>query len=425
MKENHKISMLLPVCFTLLFALFMTRTILRADVENYNIQVALCTNIVIISMLIVATLLCWLKNFQIFSVLAAVFILLTIGSAYQSLFGALGYMGHAILSFCAMVLGFLLIRYHSDFTNSEYAMVTVGILVLLIMNLLFGASTRADTDSALWVSFGGLSFQPGELIRVLLILQASMSYRRKSRAIIYSICAIISAGVLLILHDFGGAAVILVLFLVATYQLLDNRLLTCGLILSGLICFLVLLLSNSYAIDRFLATGKALEGTEATQQGKMIKMVLFSGVFGTGLSDYSNAVQDIYSSESDLALAGVQVVFGIPVLIIVMFAYCALIIQVARNKSVYPSGHLLPMQLALMTSIQVMLNYCGSLDVLPFTGITAPFISRGGSSMVTYGLIIGMSAGGFCPAINQRRLYFCRKSKGRGRKRRMISNAEK
>lgn len=407
MMEGSKLRTQLPVLLSLGVSFCFIRILMAVEMEGYNTKMAVVTGGVMMGITLLTALYCSVKRFYIQAMIGAVSILFAVGGAYQSLFGSTGYLFHSLLSFGAMVMGFCLIRNKSEFSDLEYRVLTGCIFALILLNMLFGGSTRDDTDSALWISIGSFTFQPGELIRVLLILQGSMSYRKKKRVIIYSLSSMVAAGFLMCAHDFGGGALILVLYLVMVYELLDNRILTLGLIISGLGFFFLLMKVNPYTMERLLATGQALATGEVTQQGRIIKAVYFAGVGGMGLSG-SDYVTSIYSAGSDLALAGVQAVFGLPVLMITMMAYALMILQVGTNQSVYPSGHLIPMQLGIMTGVQVLLNYCGSLDLLPFTGITAPLISRGGSSMLTFGLLIGMACGSLCPNLRQRNIkYHC------------------
>lgn len=83
----------------------------------------------------------------------------------------------------------------------------------------------------------------------------------------------------------------------------------------------------------------------------------------------------------------------------IILAYIVLIIQTANNSGLCQFSNLIMVQFSAMIFLQVLLNFLGSIDVLPFTGVCAPLISSGGSSEITFGALAGIVAAMKCPEL--------------------------
>ena len=73
-----------------------------------------------------------------------------------------------------------------------------------------------------------------------------------------------------------------------------------------------------------------------------------------------------------------------------MGCYIVLILQCGFSRSTSPTNYLIMLQIAVMFTTQIFLNYGGSLGLIPFTGITAPLLSTGGSSTISTMALLGM-----------------------------------
>lgn len=395
MTRKTFIAPILSALFLLLGTLLICREATHAGLDCRNLLIG---SGAILAFLLLGTVYSTYSHVPMTSMLCAVCILLFVHNGYQVLFGGMSYVIYMVLGMGCMVFAFLAVRRWSQISDRMFYLLSGGIILLMLCNLIFGQALAQDSSSRLWISIGGMSIQPGEFAKAGLLLLGAMCYRDSKRFWIYLITGAFTCLSLLMLKDIGNLVVLVVMFLLMTYLLYDNRLISAVLILGFLFAFLILMAMFPYAVERFSSWGKAMTPEGNLQQRQILTSVILSGGPGLGMEKHE-VFTGIYSASSDAALAGIQAVYGVPAVLLTMLVYSVLTIQAATNRSVFPSNHLILTQSALVIFCQALLNYCGSLDILPFTGIVAPLVSRGGSAMLTFCLILGACGGSMNPKI--------------------------
>ncbi|MBR5312126.1 MAG: FtsW/RodA/SpoVE family cell cycle protein [Clostridia bacterium] len=375
------------------------RTILQEKTTVYMLSVG-----VILALLLAGTVFMFLTKLRITSFLTALCFLLLIGSSYQYQFlMSSSWLIHMCMAIGAGLIVFLAVRNHPAIPFWCYYSLAFVIWAGLLINLLFG---KAANNAALWISVGGISVQIGEAVKFLLILLGAYSYLNTSRSAVFCTTSIFSCVTLVLLHDIGNAAIIFGIFAFVTYYIFDNKLFSVSVIaLAAVTLILLICFFSDEARSRFLNCGYAMRRDTAPeiidalrQQTSLLKELLYGGFRGLGIENVSR-ISGIYSYDSDMAIAGVQAVFGVPALAAVILSYYLIVVQARWNSSVHPCSYLILVQTAMLITVQVLLNYGGSIDFLPFTGVVAPFISRGGSAMISFGCIMGACAAALCPAV--------------------------
>lgn len=270
----------------------------------------------------------------------------------------------------------------------------VGVLMLLAVNVLFGVEYNG---SMLWISIGGTTIQPGEFVKVLLIILFASSYGKMWRAVVSVFTAGAAFLVLLYLKDLGTGLVIFAMVIVLlllqldnkmSFSIFENRKLVILLMVLAVCFFVVAMALFPHARERIENVGNAMENTER-QQAEMLRALIFGGLGGLGLEN-SNYIINIFSINSDMAIAGLTAVFGVGMLLIVLLCYSVIIVVPVRKYSLHRQFYFAASQVSIVLVVQVILNALGSVDVLPFTGIVAPFISDGGSALVSFCAMIGI-----------------------------------
>ena len=250
---------------------------------------------------------------------------------------------------------------------------------------------KTINGAKLWISVFGIQLQPGEFIKVLLVVHFASAYGKLWKAITAILTAGITILTMLALHDMGSAIVIFSMIVIMLFLLLDNKMtfslyehkkLLIIVLLLSVCLFVVALAFFPYARERFTNVGNAMNVKEG-QQRQLLQSLVFAGLNGLGLENSTHII-NIYAIDCDMAIGGLTCVYGFGMLLIVLLCYAVLVVVPMRKNSVYREFYFATAQISVVLVVQVMFNALGSVDVLPFTGIVAPFISSGGSALLSF-----------------------------------------
>ena len=223
-------------------------------------------------------------------------------------------------------------------------------------------------------------------------LQRIMTKRNMFLFIAYSamIC-----GCLVLLSDFGTALIFFVAFLVIAYMR-SGSFATIALIVAATGFGGVLALRfKPYILSRFSAWGHVWEDAANTgyQQTRSMMCIASGGLFGLGAG--RGWLQYVGASDTDLVFAFIGEEWGLLMSIFMILAVVCLAAFVVKSASVGRSSFYTVGACAAgaILLIQTMLNVFGTVDLLPLTGVTFPFVSNGGSSMIAcWGLLAFIKA---------------------------------
>lgn len=256
---------------------------------------------------------------------------------------------------------------------------------LLAVNLVFGTEMFGAKN---WITIGSFTIQPSEFVKLVYIYAGAATldrlYRKRNLLLFIAFSAA-CVGALALMGDFGTALVFFGTFLVVSF-LRSGNIATILLALTGagLAGFLAVS-AKPYIAQRFALWGHAWEDINGAgfQQTRAMSAAASGGLFGTGAGE--GWLSSIVASETDLVFGLITEELG---LIVALCAVAALIIMavfVVRNAAQARSSFyvIAGVGAVSMMLIQAGLNVFGSLDMLPFTGVTLPFISMGGSSLIS------------------------------------------
>ncbi len=271
-------------------------------------------------------------------------------------------------------------------------------LLLLAINYLFGSEINGARN---WILLGGFSFQPSELVKVAYVYVGASTldrlYRRRN-LFAFILFSAICVGVLALLGDFGTALIFFVTFLVISF-LRSGSIATVFLALSGAGMAGMLAVSvKPHIARRFAVWGHVWEDRfdAGYQQTRAMSAAAAGGLFGKGAgAGWLHETQMNAASNTDLVFGIVSEELGLiialcsitAVLVLAFFA-----VRSARNgrSSFYAIGACAATSLMLT---QLALNVFGSMDLLPFTGVPFPFVSKGGSSLLCCWLLLAFIKG--------------------------------
>ena len=275
--------------------------------------------------------------------------------------------------------------------RSLHRTASTRILVALSALLLLGINVVAS-DVVLgarnWLEFWGFSFQPSELVKVAYVYVGAATldrlFRRNNLYVFIGFSAICVMALALI-GDFGTALVFFVCFLVISFMR-SGSIATVMLAVTGagLAGFLAVS-ARPYIAQRFASWGHVWEDIydKGFQQTRAMSAAAAGGLFGKGAGN--GWLKDIFAANTDLVFGMVCEELGLLIACMMVCAVILLACFAVRSARTGRSAYYGIAACAAMSILltQLALNVFGSMDILPFTGVTFPFVSRGGSSLLS------------------------------------------
>lgn len=299
-----------------------------------------------------------------------------------------------VLGFCLFIGLGLFLRDLNRVVGVRKIM-TVLTVVLLLSSIILGPVTYGAKN---WISLFGISVQPSEFAKITFILAGAASldllFTRKNLLsfIVLSFACFACLG---LMSDFGTALIFFITFLVIAY-LRSGDFATLGLICGGAAAGGGLILKfKPYIADRFATWGHAWQNASTTgfQQVRVMSAAASGGLIGVGAG--CGWLKNIFAAETDLVFGVVCEEWGLIIgLLTIACIVCLAIFAVRICRSCRSAYYTIAACAATSLLVfQTILNVFGSLDILPLTGVTFPFVSCGGSSMIaSWGLLSFLKA---------------------------------
>ncbi len=320
-----------------------------------------------------------------------------------------GQSAWTLLGLTLMVLVLLVLRDHRLLQRYTYTSMVVG-LALLLMPLL--PVVGAEVNGArLWLRFGSHSFQPGEFAKLFLavffagflvlkrdsLAQIRVRYRgigwprpRDLGPLIVS--WLLSIAILVFEHDLGMSFLYFGMFIVMLYLATGQR----TWLALGALLFLVGA-TSAWAMFGYVQERVAIwlhPFEYASSQGYQVVQGMFGlaggGMFGTGLGEGFPYLVPFANSDFILSSMGEELGFVGLAAILVLYA-----IMVERGLHIAlrvrdSFGQLLASGLVVVIGLQTFVVAGGVTRLIPLTGLTTPFLSAGGSSLVANWIAVGV-----------------------------------
>jgi cell division protein FtsW (lipid II flippase) len=294
----------------------------------------------------------------------------------------------------------VLLRDHRVLTRFTYTCGLVAI-VLLLMPLVPGVGATIN-GARIWVSLGPLSFQPGEIAKVMLVLffAGYLVLHRDALALAgrrfagidlprgrdlgpILVMWLISLGILVFQRDLGSSLLFFGLFLVMLYVATERP----GWLVVGSALF------ASGAYLGYLAFGHVQSRVDAWlhpfdpnnnayQIVQGMYGMAWGGLIGRGLGQGDPTL--IPFSYSDFIIASIGEELGLTGVMAVLLLYGLIVERALRTALVCRDafGKLVAVGLGVVFALQVFVVIGGVTKLIPLTGLTTPFLSYGGSSLV-------------------------------------------
>ena len=276
----------------------------------------------------------------------------------------------------------------------RYLAVAAG-LGFLLLTLAVGTE---HYGAKCWITIGSLSLQPSELSKVCFVFAGASTMDRimnKRNLILFIAYSIVICGLLAIMNDFGTAMIFFCAFLIIAY-LRSGSVGTIALACTALAFAGVLAIQIApHAMNRFASWRHIWESpyTSGYQQTQAIMCIASGGLYGLGPGN--GYLQKVFAADSDIVFATISEEWGLLMALQAVLAISVLGLFSMRTSRVSRSSFYCigGCTAAGILLIQASLNCLGTVDVLPFTGVTFPFLSNGGTSMIgAWGLLAFVKA---------------------------------
>ena len=304
-----------------------------------------------------------------------------------------------IAAVVGMALFCVIIKFIEDPDRTSSTKLRYGLMIaavgLLGVSIVFGKITYGAAN---WIRIGGISIQPSEIVKIIYIFIGANTLDRlqtKKNLFEFIIFSAVCVGLLALMGDFGTALIFFMTFLLISFMRSGDFKTVILAIAAAVFGVSIVLRFKSYVLDRFKAWGHAWEYANdlGYQQTHVLTYIASGGLFGVGIGN--GFLKGVGASESDLVFGLVSEEMGVIVAITLAVAVACLVIYAraitTRSRSTFYS--ISACCAAGLLVIQLSLNVFGATDILPLTGVTFPFISCGGSSVLScWGLIAFIKA---------------------------------
>ena len=333
----------------------------------------------------------------------------TYGTDYDQNFFFIGQLRSVGLSLLAFFAAFKWIPYKYIKKFAKPLMIISLLLsgLLWIMSMIGSSLVKCELGECRWFNFGGLSFQPAELLKLAMVIYLAdfLARKREEGTIgkwrefwlpLLIVCGLSLFLVVIAQGDLGtGVALISIIF---------GMLLIAGVPAKQYLIMLALVLAvavgsvatSSHRMERVDAWFTTLSGGESTDSTYHVENAMLAigtgGMFGVGVGNSVQATGYLPESINDSVFAIMGETFGFVGLFIIIAIFGVMLLRMLKvaEHTAEPSDRLLIVGVFSWTLAQVVVNIMAMTSLVPVTGITLPLLSYGGTSMVFIAFAIGL-----------------------------------
>lgn len=337
--------------------------------------------------------------------------ILNISLIFQSSFGGIQlsvkHLITCIASLVACRLGYILCRDHKWLQTKKKAFyIATGIIIVVILTL--------TGSRSMWIDLGFFTIQPSEFLKLAFILVCTTyvaEQQNKISVLNFNIVPenLICTGFIILIcglqwwcRDLGSLPTFVAIYLCGLCARLcypkaklSKKLIITGISLLGVLAIVAVILAPPYVKARLFVDIWSDSTGDGHQQSQALIAIANGGWFGKGAGN--GDLHNIFAYETDLVFASICEEWG---LFFALMVVSVILIMLACPLVNPPRSYFhatLATGVCSAFVVQMALNIFGSCNMIPFTGVTVPFISQGGSSMVTCGFMMGMLIAGQSP----------------------------
>jgi len=267
-------------------------------------------------------------------------------------------------------------------------------LVALAFLPLFG--TDFGKGATRWYSLGFGSIQPSEFVKPTFVVVAAWLIAASTELAgppgkTYSaVLALVIVGFLAMQPDFGQAALVIfawsVMYFVGGAPILLLMGIAGGIVMAGAFFY-----NNSEHFARRIDGFLSAEVDPTTQLGYATNAIREGGFFGVGIGE-GQVKWSLPDAHTDFIVAVAAEEYGLLLVLVLIALYLTIVVRslfrLMRERD--PFIRLAGTGLACIFAVQAMINMGVAVRLMPAKGMTLPFVSYGGSSLLAGGLMVGM-----------------------------------
>lgn len=308
------------------------------------------------------------------------------------------------------IIGLILMFFISKINYKIYLkysnVLLIGCIILLILVLIPGIG-MVRNGSQSWFGIGSFGIQPSEFTKLALIIFTSkyiMNNEKKMKSIKAGVLPILGVlllifGLIMLQPDFGTGMIIVVSIIGLLFVGGVNMKFFIGLGIIGVAGITVLILIAPYRLARILSFLNPW--SDPLGSGFQIIQSLYAigpgGLFGFGFLNSRQKHFYLPEPQTDFIFSIISEEFGFLGIVIVATLFLTIIItgfKISRNcKDLF--GKYLSFGIMFQLSFQAILNLMVVVGLIPVTGVTLPFLSYGGSSLLitlcSIGIVLNIS----------------------------------
>ena len=267
---------------------------------------------------------------------------------------------------------------------------------MLALMLLPVAGTDFGKGAVRWFSFGFASVQPSEFLKpgfvivVAWLIAASQDLNGPPGKILSFVLTVVVVGFLAMQPDFGQSALVLfawgVVYFVGGAPMLLIAVVG-GLVAGGGLLFYESSEHFARRIDGFLSP----DVDPRTQLGYAANAIQEGGFFGVGVGE-GQVKWSLPDAHTDFIIAVAAEEYGLLLVLGILALYCVIVVRSLWRllPERDPFARLAGAGMACIFGVQAMINMGVAVRLLPAKGMTLPFVSYGGSSVIAAGITLGM-----------------------------------
>lgn len=296
------------------------------------------------------------------------------------------------------------IDYH--FYYKKVNLIFFSVLILLVLVLIPGIGTIRN-GSRSWFGIGSFGIQPSEFMKIVIIIFMSKYLEKNRKKLTYIFKGVVPIfflvlvvfGIIMLEPDFGTGIIIIMICLGMLFSSGVNIKFFIGIGVLGIIGITILILIAPYRLDRILSFINPW--SDPLGSGFQIIQSLYalspSGLFGYGLGNSRQKHFYLPEPQTDFIFSIISEELGLLGSVIILSLFISIILN-----GLYISKHTddlfgkyLSFGISFWIGFQSILNLMVVVGLIPVTGVTLPFLSYGGSSllitMISMGILLNIS----------------------------------